>query len=244
MENQDQYVQTAVNQRRNLSHMYLNQWNAQLLRGFDQLAQMSQFANLWRSFTCGYLEHLLNVEYPNTNLPMQILENPLATGSANTALEQHYIFVSVVYWKKLPEFAPKLFQNPLEADDQAFAEVHLFIPRKRLGWVHVGGSGGPPGPSPLGGVPGQIAYAPTGASGGSGGGSGGGAGKWVVGRVGSPTNWDLLNQSWDCQLAPVTQSALPTILQSTPDVSGYSGQYQLPNLGGLSSEDLQQISPH
>ena len=140
--------------------MYLDQWNNELLSGFEQFAKMSQFAGLWRSFTCGYLEHLLNVEYPQTNLPMVIYETPAQMANTNTSLEKQYIFTGVVYWKKLPETAPGLFKNPLEADDQAFAEVHLFISRQRLGWVPEGGAAGTPGPSALGGVPGQIAYAP------------------------------------------------------------------------------------
>jgi len=242
--NQDEYVRTAVIERRELSHIYLNQWNAELLSGFDQYAKMSQFAGLWRSFTCGYLEHLLNVEYPRSNLPMVIYENPAETANATATLQKHYTYISVVYWKKLREDAPGLFKNPLEADDQAFAEVHLFIPRQRLGWVPEGGSSSGPTRSPLGGVPGQIAYLPTQApTGGSG--SGSGTVKWVVGRVGGPTVWNLLNQSWNCQLAPVTQPALATILQSNPDLPGFSsGEYQLPDLGGLSSDELQQISPH
>ena len=89
------------------------------------------------------------------------LREPLRRRPIRTpTLQKHYIFIGVVYWKKLPEAAPGLFKNPLEADDQAFAEVHLFIPRDRLEWVPQGGSGGRSGPSPLGGVPGQIAYAP------------------------------------------------------------------------------------
>ena len=241
--NQNEYIQTAIIQRSQLSHLYLDEWNAELLSAFDQVAKMSQFSGLWRSFTCGYLEHLLNVEYPRSNLPMVIYENPAQTVNANTTLQKHYTYISVVYWKKMPEAAPGLFKNPLEADDQAFAEVHLFIPRKRLGWVRESHWSGPTR-SPLGGVPGQIAYAPTiDPTGNSGGGSG--DSKWVVGRVGGPKDWNLLNQSWNCQLAPVTQPALATILQTNPDLPGFSsGEYKLPNLGGLSSEDLQQISPH
>ena len=224
--------------------MYLDQWNNELLSGFDQVAKMSQFSNLWRSFTCGYLEHLLNVEYPQKNLPFQIIENPLQTANSNAALEKHYIFVAVVYWKKLAEFGPNLFKNPLQADDQTFAEVHLFVPRDRLGWVQQGGSAGGPSPTPLGGVPGEVAFGPLSPPAGTSGVSGGAA-TWVVGRVGGPEIWNLLNQSWACQLAPATQSALPAILESNPDLPGFaSGQYTLPSLGGLSSEDLQQISPH
>jgi hypothetical protein len=239
--NQSEYAATAVKQRWKLSHHYLNEWNAHLLSGFDTYAKMSQFNNLWRSFTCGYLEHLLTVEYPKTNLPMVILENPAGTPDPTGSLAKHYAFVSVVYWKKMPESAPGLFKSPLEADDQAFAEVHLFIPQKRPEWVQKSASN-PTGPSPLGGVPGQTAYAP----GSSGGGSGSAASpRWVIGLVGGPPNWDLLNQSWDCQLAPATQTALPAILQANPNLAGFSsGDYQLPSLGGLSSEELQHISPH
>ena len=39
-------------------------------------AKMCQFSNLWRSFTCGYLLHLLTVEYPNSNLPQVIRQVP------------------------------------------------------------------------------------------------------------------------------------------------------------------------
>jgi hypothetical protein len=244
--NQDEYVHTAVRQRRKRAHEYLNEWNAQLLSGFDQYAKMSQFGGLWRSFTCGYLEHLLNVEYPKSNLPMVIYENPADTPSPNSSLARHYSYISVVYWKKMPEAAPGLFKNPLEADDQAFAEVHLFIPLQRLEWVELNAAHSSQ-QSPLGGVPGQTAYAPSNNSGGQsgGGGSGGSPPRWVVGRVGGPMIWNLFNQSWNCQLAPATQPALPEILQSNPDLPGFSsGDYKLPSLGGMSSDDVQQISPH
>ena len=238
---QSKYVETAVKQRRRLSHMYLDQWNNELLSGFDAVAKMCQFSGLWRSFTCGYLEELLDKEYPKTNLPMVIYESPAQTANSNATLDKHYTYISVVYWKKLPEAAPKLFQNPLDADDQAFAEVHLFIPRRRLAWVKPGGEGG--NQSPLGGVPGELAYGAVTAPGNSN--AGPGNTHWFVGRVGGPAEWDLLNQSWNCQLAPATNSALPTVLQSSPDLPEFSsGDYKLPNLGGLSSEDLQQISPH
>jgi hypothetical protein len=240
--NQAVYVRTAVTQRREWSHKYLNDWNNHLLIAFDRYARMSQFANLWRSFTCGYLEHLLNEEYPHTNLPFLIRENPADTANPTATLQKHYTYISVVYWKKLPEALPGLFRNPLEPDAQAFAEVHLFIPRDRLGWVRVGVSGSDTSPSPLGGVPGQIVFVPTDQPTGGG---GGGTPHWVPGRIGGPMIWDLLNQSWNCQLAPVTQPALAAILQTDPGLPGFSsGQYKLPNLGGLSSEELQEISPH
>ncbi len=101
-----------------------------------------------------------------------------------------------------------------------------------------------PGAALIGGVPGEMASVPAGPSQ-NGGGGGGGNAPWVVGRVGGPMVWNLFNQSWNCQLAPVTQPSLATILQTDPNLPGFtSGGYTLPNLGQLSGEDLQEISPH
>jgi hypothetical protein len=114
----------------------------------------------------------------------------------------------------------------------------MFIPRDRLAWVHPTTS---TGPTSLGGVPGQTADMPDSGSSGTASGSG----QWFVGRTGSPENWNLLNQSWTCQLAPVTQPAIATILQTAPSVSAFSGSdMTMPDLGGLSGQDIQQISPH
>ncbi len=274
MPNQQAYVDESKAERTMLAHRYLDEWNNLMLRGFDRYAKMSQFAGLWRSFTCGYLERLLNEEYPRTNLPMIIREDPGRTVDPTAALEKNYTFVSVVYWKKLPETLPGLFRNPLEPDAQAFAEVHVFVPLERLGWVHIVPSGGASDDVLLGGVPGEDAAIGGDSSGQSG---PSGPGEWRVGRVGgtwpwnflqeqwwtlmrklgtSPlasdtppqwnsTPWNLLNQSWNCQLAPVTAPALIKILQTDPQLPGFDEQnFTLPNLGGLRSEDLQQISPH
>ena len=59
-------------QRELLSHHYLDQWNRRCLVFFDYYAKMSQFSSLWRNFTCGQLEHLLNVSIRTSNLPFQI----------------------------------------------------------------------------------------------------------------------------------------------------------------------------
>ncbi len=239
--NQGDYVRQARIDRSRLAHKYLADWNNQMLSGFDQEAKMSQFANLWRSFTCGYLEELLNVEYPRTNLPMMILDNPADASNPTSELQQRYTFIAVTYWKKLPEMMPGLFHNPMEADAQAFAEVHVFIPRKRLEFVRPQQQTS--SRTSLGGVPGEIAY--VGSSGGSQSSSSNGTSQWEVGRVGGPSIWNLWNQSWDCQLAPVTAPTLATILQTDPQLSGFDAQnYTLPNLGGLTSDDIQQISPH
>ena len=65
-------IAAARSQRQALATMYLAQWNNEALLGFDVAAKMCQFSNLWRSFTCGYLDQLLNTEYPTRNLPQLI----------------------------------------------------------------------------------------------------------------------------------------------------------------------------
>ena len=70
--NREHYLSTALEQRRRLSEFFLNRWNADRLVVFQRDAKMSAFYPLWRIATCGQLEKLLTVDYPLTNLPMQI----------------------------------------------------------------------------------------------------------------------------------------------------------------------------
>jgi hypothetical protein len=57
--------------------------------------------------------------------------------------------------------------------------------------------------------------------------------------------WNLLNQNWTVQLVPATQPSLATILQTAPPVPEFGGGgLELPDLGGLGSEDIMRISPH
>jgi hypothetical protein len=56
--------------------------------------------------------------------------------------------------------------------------------------------------------------------------------------------WNLLNQNWTVQLVPATQPQLAEILQTPPKSDVAQQQFSLPNLGGLSSTDIELISPH
>ena len=105
----------------------------------------------------------------------------------------------------------------------AYAEVRVFIPRQRLVWqsrVHAAGGAQP---TPIGGVPGEhvrpagrrLGPARPAAAAGH---CGSSAGKAL------PADWDLLTQRWTCQLAPATQPALATILQSVPTLPAFGGQ--------------------
>ena len=244
---QTDYVNTARLQRRTLAKQYLDLWNAQTLTAFDTQAQMCQFSNLWRGFTCGYLNQLLEDEYPQTNLPMLIQTPPDPTGvdldQNKPYLEQHFSFVGVAYWKKLPEMLPGLYRNPMDNDAVAYAQVRIFIPRPRLIWMQAGGSSGPSTIS-LGGCPGGIITLPSDNSPVPGSGSQQGA-TWFVGRQGVPADWSLIDQRWSVALVPATLSNLPTILQTVPPTADFANQnFQLPNLGSLQSQDIQHISPH
>jgi hypothetical protein len=242
--NQDDYVAAARQQRSSLSHHYLNDWNNQCLVFFDAYAKMSRFNDLWRGFTCGQLEHLLNVEYPTSNLPFQIRQR--GDVDDNTYLDESFTYLALVYWRKMPELAPRIFQNPMDNDAVAYAAVRMFVPRGRLVWEFIGpggGGGGSPGIG-IGGMPGEFPTLPgTGTTGTGGTGSGGGY--WIVAREGIPTDWNLLNQSWNCQLVPAVQPALVTILQTQPSLAAFqNANLRMPNLGNLSGRDLPAISMH
>jgi hypothetical protein len=237
---QEDYFNTSKKQRWGLSFHYLAVINGRMLSGFDVLSKLSHFSPLFRRFTRANLEELLTKEYPDSNLLFVILNDPRNTADTNATLEQYYTFISVAYWKQMDESLPGLFKDPRDADDQAYAEVHMFVPRTRLAWIAVGGGGGGSSNLFLGGVPGQNATvtldgsAPT-----------PGVVHWVAGRKGGSERWTLINQNWTSQLAPTTQSSLADILQTAPPSDTSEGEdFRLPNLGGMSTSDIQRISPH
>jgi hypothetical protein len=242
---QANYLSVARQQRRNLATQYLNLWNNQTLTAFDSQARMCQFSNLWRSFTCGYLNQLLEEEYPQTNLPMVILSADQSGGNANQYLDQHFSFMGVAYWKKLPELLPGLYRNPMDNDAVAYAQVRVFISRPRLVWQQTGGGGGGPTTISIGGCPGDVVSLPGNNPAPVPGGGGQQAGVWFVGPQGVPADWSLIDQRWSVALVPATLSNLPTILQTVPPLADFANQnLQLPNLGSLQSQDIQHISPH
>ncbi len=128
---QPRYFRNALVQRNSLSHRYLGQLNNTMLPAFDRVAKMSQFSNLWRGITCGYLNDLL-AEYPDRNLPMQLRASHLQQISPSEYIDQEFMFVGVSYWNSMPERLPGLFQNPHDSDDVTFTQIRLFIPRNRL----------------------------------------------------------------------------------------------------------------
>jgi hypothetical protein len=242
--------------RNELARHYLREWNNYLLQGFDRFAKMSQFANLWRSFTCAYLEDLLN-RYPTANLPMLLRDEPDPTPdkpNSNAYLDQYFTFLGVVYWGRLPEMAPLAFRNPITdasgqpADAMAFAQVRVYIPRPRLVYWSddlQGGAelaGGLPDETPPGAMPTASVGMPP-ASPGS---NDTPPVAWRVRREpGASDEWNLFNQRWTVQLVPATTGNLSQVLQTVPPLPEFRSQgLRLPNLSGMDTSDIARINTH
>ncbi len=248
-------LSTARQQRRHFARRYLGiewggrwshhtmNWNDQTLAFFDNEAKMSRFGTLWRRFTCGQLEQLLETEYPYTNLPHVIRTEEDEALGRNAYLERHFTYLGVVYWRELPAILPGLFHDPIEGDSVAYAEVRVFVPHRRLQWCYhvpsapddpIGGMPGdfPPLPPP----PGTDPPAPPDPE----------EGRWFVHRQHhTKTDWDLVNQHWSAQIVPTTQANLAQILQTPPALPEFAAAgIHLPRLGSMSTADIGRISTH
>jgi len=267
---QQRYIDESRLQRSTYAHRYLRAWNRQSLVFIDRYALLTRYGTMWRGFTCGQLNYLLDVEYPDRNLPHMIRTEGNEVVAVNEHLENHFTFVAVVYWQQMREMMPRLFFNPTDGDSMAYAAVTVFVPRRRLvqRWTHGGGGGegsdgggvapcgdcetGCCGESegvvPVGGMPGD--YPP------------------LTMRPPSPpqppeeddeldwyverqrmqaeaTWWNLINQSWTVKLVPATQQGLATILTTRPPLPEFDASgIELPNLQELTTEDIIRISPH
>jgi hypothetical protein len=264
------YFDDSVKQRKRLARGFLEEWNADRLIMFKRDARMSMFYWLWRIATCTQLRNLLENDYPDTNLPIMLrrtdsgetLADLRRAGAGSTVqinrhLEREFDFVTVVYRDHLTDSAPGVFHNPLrtkevnkQSDEKlalTFAQVRLFVPKKRTYWVPI--SHQPPPPVNTGGThgsdpisppmplppPGEDTDDPE-------------RYHWVTERW--PQHWDLLNQNWSVQLVPATAYSIPKILQTPPDgvdvgnLFGGNLRDRLPNFGGLTKDDMDRINTH
>ena len=253
------YAAEARQQRFELSHRYLREWNLVSLPLFDGYVKMSQFSGLWRIFTGGHLQKLLNEDYPDTNLPFQILTRPREIADLNSHLEQHYMLVGVVHRAKMPDRVPGIFRNPVAPDTAAYAQAMVFVPRRRLIklWPDDHGQyGGMPPPST--GIPGQglgmgsppVAPAPPPQQPQPPPGNEEESDEEelqpIVVRQDvryHPEPWSLINQNWTAQLVPATCGTIPTILSSPPS-DGSSFGFFLPDLRHMSVEEFLWVSNH
>jgi hypothetical protein len=249
---QERYFDTAKSQRKSYSRTYLNMWNNDLLVAFDQVGKMSQFANLWRIFSCGQLERLLD-EYPDSNLPFVIRHQIGEIDDKNLHAERDFMFVGVVYREQVADSIPGIFKNPIQTDTQAYAQTMVYVPRRRLIRVRAqgGSSNAPTQGEYQGGVPGEGVYLPLPDDGTSEEEdpttpNDGQEEEWYVTRQSGSlyrTSWDLLSQNWSTQLVPATAPAIPLILSTEPYVNGVTG-VTTPELGSLSEQEFLWISNH
>ncbi len=215
---QETYVDTARSQRESFSKRYLNDWNNERLERFDEEGKMSQFANLWRIFTCGHLEQLLEEEYPDSNLPYVIRYDEKQMDDIQQNLESDYTFVGVVYREKISNRIPGIFSNPVVADTQAFCETRMFVPTRRLLHPHYR--------RPEGIYLEDGYYL-----------------EWYIPREGVPIGWDLFNQNWTTQIVPATSGSIPQILSTSPKLPNVDS-IKLPDLRGLDADQFRQLNHH
>lgn len=236
------YLATAQEQRFELAHRYLRGWNMGSLPVFDYQAKMSQFGSLWRMFTGGHLQRLLNEEYPYSNLPFQIETPPVAAAGRNFVLERDYMFVGVVYCRPQPAEMPVLFRRPMSGDLQAYAQAMVFVPTRRIvkSWIL---PGTPPPPEELAnsGVPGEGLAVSRGQS-----------PPWSSRRVPvvirqsaalHPDQWTLISQNWTAQLVPATSRHILRILSEPPQTDGEVAN-AVADLTALTEHDLMWLSNH
>jgi hypothetical protein len=230
------YFAIATQQRSSLSHQYLNAWNNETLRGFDTDGKMSQFANFWRGFTCGKLDFLLNLEYADRNL-LFVIRTPIdEIADRQSHLEREFTWLGIGYRRPLRQVLPGLYRNLLAADDLAYAQVSMFIPRPRL----VDYQPGLPPPGGLyGGVPGDSGPPPV--SGEMPASLGANRQIWWVRWEDRSRAWDLLNQNWTVQLTPATTASLAALLSTPPP--GLA-DVRVPSLQGFAPSDLQRVNMH
>ena len=200
----------AISQRKTMASQYLSAWNAQTMIVFDYYGKMGQFGSIWRSYTCAQLNKLLS-EYPTTNLPFLIRQEADEVTDSTEHLAEHFTYLAVVYRNRVSDISPIFFRNPASGDDVAFAEVRVYVPKRRLVWETVTESYTSSTNISIGGVPGDFQTIPSEESS-----TTTGTTTWEVARQGTPDDWNLINQSWSAQLVPATHSILATILQTVP----------------------------
>jgi len=224
------YMSEAIRRRNDLARHYLREWIED--RNFDlgpfereayseggrYSAKMSQFKNLWRGFTCAKLNHLLNIEYPTTNLPHMIRRRRTDT-TQQEFLNQQYTFIAMTYRPQRRPTMPGMYRVPMQGDSIAYSQLRIYIPRPRY----------------ITGNPCATWYCP----------SWDWRGQMYCGTPcfdAWPTDWSTFNQNWAAQLTPATHESVATLLQTPP--GNYIPNVQLPSLGNVNGQELRRISTH
>ena len=239
------YLEDARQMRAYWANHYLESWNAELMTFFDRRAKLSRFATLWRGFTCGQLDSLLNAEYPDRNLPMMIRQDLRAPGTspevAADLLQRDCMFVGVAAAEPVEPTLPGLFRTGRDGRQVAFCQFLAFVSHTRPLAPVFSQGGGDAGGVGIGGVPGNVITAdarvsyPTAARAMQPGRTVPGEevldfeDAYPNGRGGDdePGYWDSFNQNWSVKLVPATAPAIPELLERMAGEGGASSPYSL-----------------
>lgn len=232
----DFYVRTARDRRRQLAETYLAGWISDWIgpyfgnnqKGRD-IAKMSRLIQMWRMSTCARLRELLRDEYRYTNLP-HLYRRDESGLSQEELLLQDQTLVGVAHWNHLNDVQPGVFRNPLDVDGVdtfAFAQATIFIPDSR--YRRCGGCGCNWGclryVTVRDPVTGQTRREP----------------RFSAYTDSWPQGWDLFNQTWTAQLVPTTAPAVPAILSTRPS---NNASFRPAPLGGMNANDVDAINFH
>ncbi len=231
------YLANSVSRRNRLANAYLSKWNLNNindgdpdnldLRPFEResygqggrvSAKMSQFINLWRGFTQAKLSQLLNLDFPNTNLPHMLrMRDPGMT--QQQYLENEFTFVAAVYRKQRQPTMPGMYRAPITGDSLAFARVSLYLPVPR----YITG----------GGCPNFLCRQTINFVGDT---------RCVTCRDPWPREWSLFNQNWAAKMTPTSAESTVALIQTNPQ--GFAPGVTLPNFGSIQVQDLKAINTH
>jgi hypothetical protein len=224
------YQAAASKRRREIAKRNLSDWNSdrnfdlgpfereQMSEGGRVSAKMSQFVNLWRGFTCAKLNHLLDVEFPQTNLP-HMLRAPTEGWTQQQYLDHDFTYSSIVYRRQRKQTMPGMYRVPNNGDAIAFARVELFVPRPRYNWTP---------PCPVWTCPGYDWW-----------------GKMSCGDPcfdSWPTEWTLFNQNWAARLIPTSPQVSLDMLNMNPQ--GLAPGVKPQKVGTMTADDVKALNTH
>lgn len=201
--------------------------------------KMSQFVNLYRGFACAKLHALLQIDYPNTNLP-HILRQPLdrlrqATSGPNQGpptddqlirlgqqryLDLDFTFDGAVYRSQRQPVMPGVYRRPIQGDAFAFARCSIYLPRPRF--VTFPGYSNFHCPEYDGWLEKSYAITPC--------------------FDGWPQEWSLFSQNWAVKLIPTSAENTLALIQTNP--RQFAPGVRLPDTSSIEIDDLKSINFH
>lgn len=223
------YQGEATQRRNKLAGDYLADWNSD--RGYDLgpferenhseggrvSAKMSNFIHLWRGFTRAKLDHLLNNEYPTTNLP-HMLRRQVAGVTQQEYLEGEFTFDGAVYRRQRRPTMPGMYRVPVRGDAFAFARVSVYLPTPRF----ITNGGCTRFLCPRYGFYGRLPCEPC-------------TDNW-------PTGWSLFDQHWAARMIPTSAQSTISLIQANPQQAAPG--VTLPNVNSIQLQDLKAINFH